>query len=247
MLTDITDLKRGVDEIRRARDYANGIVDTVREPLLVLDEKLAVRSANRSFYEFFRDSPQQVEGEGVYKIVGRQLDLPAVRELLGRLLGGESHLHDVEIEREFSSCRLPYAAGKRTAAHWRRLDTDGVRGHHRAEAAAEARYRLLFESARDGIVIVDEGSGEILDVNPYAEQLFGYRRQELVGQRLWEIEAARDTPGLRAALEQTRDRHATRFSDMNFKVKGGREIQTEISETSTTRGTAERFSSTSVT
>ena len=94
--------------------------------------------------------------------------------------------------------------------------------------AAEARYRLLFESARDGIVIVDERSGEILDVNPYAEQLFGYRRQELVGQRLWEIEAARDTPGLRAALEQTRDRHAARFSGVNFKIKGGREIQTEI-------------------
>ena len=68
--------------------------------------------------------------------------------------------------------------------------------------AAEARYRLLFESARDGIVIVDEGSGEILDVNPYAVQLFGYSRQELVGQRLWEIEAARDTPGLRAALNR---------------------------------------------
>ena len=57
VLTDITDLKRGVDEIRRARDYANGIVDTVREPLLVLDEKLAVRSANRSFYEFFPRQP----------------------------------------------------------------------------------------------------------------------------------------------------------------------------------------------
>jgi PAS domain S-box-containing protein len=94
--------------------------------------------------------------------------------------------------------------------------------------AAEARYRLLFESARDGIVIVDEVTGEILDVNPYAEELFGYGRQELLGQRLWEIEAARDTPELRAALEQTRDQHAARFSDMSFKMKGGRAIQTEI-------------------
>ena len=69
-------------------------------------------------------------------------------------------------------------------------------------------------------MIVDESSGEILDVNPYAEQLFGYSRQELVGQRLWEIEAARDTPGLRAALEQTRDQHTTRFAEMSFKTKG---------------------------
>jgi len=51
---------------------------------------------------------------------------------------------------------------------------------------------------------------------------------ESVGQRLWEIEAARDTPELRAALQQTRDQRAARFSDMSFKTKGGRAIQTEI-------------------
>ena len=137
-------------------------------------------------------------------------------------------LRDVEIEHEFRP------AGCRTLLmNARRLMADGLiliafEDITERKRAAEARYRRLFESARDGIVIVDEGSGEILDVNPYAEQLFGYSRQELVGQRLWEIEAARDTPGLRAALEQTRDQHATRFAEMSFKTKNGRAIQTEI-------------------
>jgi len=227
-LTDITDLKRGTDEIRRARDYASAIVDTVREPLLVLDERLAVRSANRSFYEFFRSSLQQVEGRGVYEIVDRQLDLPPVRELLGRLLGGESHLRDVEIEHDFQP------AGFHTLlVNARRLTADGLiliafDDITERKQAAEARYRLLFESACDGIVIVDVGSGEVLDINPYAEQIFGYRRQELVGRRLWEIEAAQDTLGLRAAIEQTRDQQTARFSDVNFKTKGGRVILTEV-------------------
>ena len=195
LLTDITDLKRGTDEIRRARDYAAAIVETVREPLLVLDEKLAVRSANRSFYEFFRNGPRQVEGRRVFEIVDGQLNLPPVRELLDRLVGGESQLRDVEIEHEFQP------AGCRTLlVNARRLMADGLiliafEDITERKRAAEARYRRLFESARDGIVILDESSGEILDVNPYAEQLFGYSRQELVGQRLWEIEAARDTPG----------------------------------------------------
>ena len=57
LLIDITDMKRGTDEIRRARDYASAIVETVREPLVVLNEQLVVRSANRAFYEFFRGSP----------------------------------------------------------------------------------------------------------------------------------------------------------------------------------------------
>ena len=105
--------------------------------------------------------------------------------------------------------------------------TDLKRGTEKTRRA-EARYRLLFESARDGILIVDERSGEIVDVNAYAEQLFGYSRDELVGQKVWEIEAARATPGLRAAVEQTRDQHAARFSDMIFTMKDGRAIQTEV-------------------
>ena len=228
LLTDITDLKRGTDEIRRARDYAGAIVDTVREPLVVLDEKLVVRSANRSFYEFFRLNPPQVEGRGVYEIVDRQLDLPALRELLGRLLAGEFHLRDVEIEHEFQP------AGWRTLiVNARRLMADGLiliafEDVTERKRAAEARYRLLFESARDGIVIVDEARGEILDVNPYTEELFGYNRRQLAGRKIWEIEAARDAPRLRRAVEQTRDQRTARFSDMSFQTKDGRLIQTEI-------------------
>jgi two-component system, chemotaxis family, CheB/CheR fusion protein len=228
-LTDITDLKRSMDEIRRARDYASAIVDTVREPLVVLDEKLAVRSGNRSFYETFRQTPQQVEGRGVYEIVDRQLDRPPLRELLSRILAGESQLRDVEIEHELQP------AGRHSLLVNARVMGDGLIlvafadiTERKRAAEAEARYRLLFESARDGIVIVDEAGGEILDVNPYAEQLFGYNRRELVGQRLWDIEPARDTPALRAAVGQTRDRGAAGFPDMTLKTKDGRAIQAEI-------------------
>jgi PAS domain S-box-containing protein len=70
-------------------------------------------------------------------------------------------------------------------------------------------------------------AGEILDVNPCARQLFGYRCQELVGQRLREIEAARDTAGLRGVLGQTRDQRSARFSDMSFQTKDGGAIETE--------------------
>ena len=213
----------------RSRDYAGAIVDTVREPLLVLDEKLTVRSANRSFYEFFRCGPEQVEGRGLFEIVDEQLDLPPVRKLLDRLVWGESDLRDVEIEHAFKPagwCTLLVNARRLVAGGG--LILIAFEDITERKRAAEARFRRLFESARDGIVIVDKSSGEILDINPYAEQLFGYSRQELLGQRLWEIEAARDTPGLRAALEQTRDQQATRFADMSFKTRNGGAIQTEI-------------------
>lgn len=227
VLTDITELKRGMQEVSHARDYAAAIVDTIREPLIVLSDKLIVRSANRAFYDFFQGGPEQVEGHGVYDIVGRQLDLPPVRQLLERLLKGESQLRDIEIERQIQP------AGSRVLLlNARRLSGDAsillaFEDITERKRAAEARYRRLFESARDGIVIVDEPTGEILDTNPYVEQLFGYPHRELVGRKVWEIEPARDTPGLRMMLERARDQHDVRVADAQFKTKDGREIQTE--------------------
>ena len=230
LLTDITELKRGMEEVRRARDYATATVDTIREPLLVLSDDLAVRSANRAFYEFFHSAPVDVEGRSVYVIADGQLDIPAVRTLLERLLAGEVQLRDVEAEHEFQPL------GPRTLLlNARRIKEPGADSILLAfedvterKRAAEARYRRLFEYARDGIVIVDAASGEILDVNPYTEQLLGHHRQELVGRKFWEVEPARDTPEVRAALEQIRDRGAVQFADMSFKTKDGRTIETEF-------------------
>jgi two-component system CheB/CheR fusion protein len=181
VLVDITDMKRGMEESRRAREHADAIVDTVREPLIVVNENLVTRSANRAFFDFFRSSPEEIEGQNVYNIVDRQLDLPPIRELLERLLQGESQLRDVEIEHEF------HFAGRRTLLmNARRISADGsillaFADITERKQAAEARYRRLFESARDGIVIVDEPTGQILDINPYAEQLFGYARGNWLG------------------------------------------------------------------
>ena len=230
LLTDVTDLKRGMEDVRRARDYANAIVDTAREPLLVLDQELAVRGANRAFYEFFRSGPQRTEGRSVYEIVDGQLDLPVVRGLLDRLLAGESQLRDVEVEHEF------HPLGRRTLLlNARRIRESGADATLLAfedvterKLAAEARYRRLFEYARDGIVILDAVTGEVLDVNPYTEELLGYSRQELVGRRFWEIDPARDTPELRAALEQIRDHGASQFASIAFKTKDARTIETEF-------------------
>ena len=227
VLIDITDLKRGIEETRRARDYAAAIVDTMREPLLVLDENLVARSANRALYEFFNSVPERVEVRGVYDIVDRQLDLPPVRQLLERLLKGESPLRDIEIEHDFQT------AGSRVLLlNARRVSADGsillaFEDITERKRAAEARYRRLFESARDGIVIIDEPTGEILDINPYVEHLFGYPRRDLVGRKLWEIEPAQDTPGLQMMLEQARDQRAVRVPDAHFKTKDGRAVQAE--------------------
>ena len=91
MLIDIDALKRREQEIKQSRDYAVSIVETVREPLLVLDGDLRVRTANRAFYQNFRVSAADTEGRLIYELGNGQWNIPGLRTLLEEILPQNSH------------------------------------------------------------------------------------------------------------------------------------------------------------
>ena len=68
--------------VEEIQNYAQNIVDTVREPLLILDATLRVRSANRAFYQTFHVSPAETEGRLIYELGNGQWDIPDLRTLL---------------------------------------------------------------------------------------------------------------------------------------------------------------------
>src|ERR1035437_3041835 len=68
--------------------------------------------------------------------------------------------------------------------------------------ASELRYRRLFETAKDGILILDAKTGQITDVNPFLVNLLGYSHDELVGVRLWEIGPFKDIKECQLAFER---------------------------------------------
>ncbi len=80
---------------------AEAIVETVREPLLVLNGELRVRSANRSFYHTFQVSPEDTEDRPLYELGDHQWDIPRLRELLEHILPKDDQLHDFEVEHDF--------------------------------------------------------------------------------------------------------------------------------------------------
>ncbi|MDR4503921.1 MAG: PAS domain-containing protein [Candidatus Scalindua sp.] len=88
---------------RYAENYAKAIFDTIREPLLVLDEELKVVSANRSFYSVFHVTVKETRGNYLYNLGNNQWDLPEFRELLEKILSDKSVFNNFKIEREFPS------------------------------------------------------------------------------------------------------------------------------------------------
>src|SRR4028119_1413556 len=83
------------------QNFAQTIVDTVREPLLILDAALRVRSANRAFYQAFQVSPEETEDHLIYELGNGQWDIPALRTLLEDIVPQSSVFNDFELEHDF--------------------------------------------------------------------------------------------------------------------------------------------------
>ncbi len=101
IIRDITPRKELEAEIRDAREYAENIVETVREPLVVLDSDLKILTANQSFYDTFRVTHQKTVGNFIYDLGSRQWDIPALRRLLEDILPNETLFNGYEVEHEF--------------------------------------------------------------------------------------------------------------------------------------------------
>jgi PAS domain S-box-containing protein len=93
---------------------------------------------------------------------------------------------------------------------------------------SEIRYRRLFESARDGILILDADSRQITDVNPFMMELLGYSRDEFLGKELWEIGLFKDQAGSRAAFRELQATGYTRYEDMPLQTKAGKQWNVEF-------------------
>lgn len=91
----------GVSVPGEALAYADSIINTIREPLLVLDSNLRVVSTNRSFYTTFLVNPEETVGRMVYELGNHQWDIPALRELLERILPEKESFSDYEVSHAF--------------------------------------------------------------------------------------------------------------------------------------------------
>jgi PAS domain S-box-containing protein len=118
---------------------------------------------------------------------------------------------------------------KKSEASRKRTHTQNGENHWaHAVRLSELRYRRLFETAQDGILILDAESGEIMDVNPYLIDLLEYPFEELRGRKLWEIGQFKDIAANRAAFETLQQNEYIRYENLPLRRRDGKEIQVEF-------------------
>jgi PAS domain S-box-containing protein len=94
--------------------------------------------------------------------------------------------------------------------------------------ASEMRYRRLFETAQDGILILNADTGKIDDVNPFLTDLLGYTREQLLGNKLWEIGPFKDTKASQAEFRELQREAYVRYEDLPLETSDGRSINVEF-------------------
>ena len=101
-------------------------------------------------------------------------------------------------------------------------------GSEEALQASETRYRRLFETAKDGILILDADTGQIMDVNPFLTDMLGYPHEEFVGKELWEIGPFKDVEASRVAFRELQSSEYIRYEHLPLETSTGRSIDVEF-------------------
>jgi len=104
ILSSIIDSSAGKQlemEIKEAREYAENIVETVHNPLVVLSSDLKILTANHSFYDSFKVTPEETIGNFIYDLGNRQWDLPRLRDLFEKILPNDTVFNGYEVEHDF--------------------------------------------------------------------------------------------------------------------------------------------------
>ncbi|MHB0960061.1 MAG: PAS domain-containing hybrid sensor histidine kinase/response regulator [Pirellulaceae bacterium] len=217
---DITQRRKDERAIAEARAFAESIVDTLREPLLVLNGDLRVQSASRPFYRNFQVTPEETEGCLIYDLGNGQWDIPKLRELLQTILPQNTVFNDFEVEHEF-----PSIGRKTMLLNARRVHGEGdhaglillaiedITERKQAEDAkreAETRYTSLVRNIKDHSIFMTDVEGNITSWNKEAERIIGYSEKEILGRHFSviflpdDIEAGVPEDELRIAREEGR-------------------------------------------
>ena len=93
---------------------------------------------------------------------------------------------------------------------------------------SETRYRRLFETAQDGILILDAATGAITDVNPFLLDMLGYSREDCLGKRLWELGPFKNIEESQAAFRELQKKQYIRYEDLPLETRDGRLIDVEF-------------------
>ena len=211
-MSDITERKRAEKVSQEARIYAESIIDTVREPFVVLDKDLVVLSASRNFYSTFEVTADETVGNLIYDIGNRQWDIPSLRTLLEEILPKETQFNDYEVSHKFQTIGQKTMLLNARQIYQEVIGTpiillaiEDITERKRAEKISkDARIyaESIIDTVREPFVVLDKDL-VVLSASRSFYSTFEVTADETVGNLIYDIGNRQwDIPSLRTLLEE---------------------------------------------
>ena len=210
--TNVTAFRASIEQAIYEREYTKAILNAVVDPVIVLDAKLQVQTANRAFYTKFGVSRDQAQGISIRKLGNNEWETSEVWESVEAALSGLGEFQAVEIDREFPGGRRTLVLdARRSAGTGDSLIV--LTFHDVTERKLAERTTFLLASIvdySDDAILSKKLDGTITSWNQSAEQLFGYTAEEAIGQHITLI-----VPGERRSEE----------ADILRRLAGGERVE----------------------
>jgi two-component system CheB/CheR fusion protein len=216
-----------------AREYSESIINTIREPLISLDQNLRVVSVSRSFYEVFKVNPEETVGQLIYDLGNKQWDIPKLRELLENILPQKATFDNYEVEHDFATIgrrimllnarQIKRALGKEQIILLsieditdRRKIENGLETARKeleaikiSEDAAREYSESIINTIREPLITLNQDL-RVVSVSRSFYEVFKVNPEETVGQLIYDLGNKQwDIPKLRELLEKILPQKAT--------------------------------------
>jgi two-component system CheB/CheR fusion protein len=219
--------------ISRSTEYSESIINTVREPLIALDQDLRVISVSRSFYEVFKARPEETVGQLIYDLGNKQWDIPKLRELLETILPKKTTFDNYEVEHDFATIgrrimllnarQIQRASGKeriillaiediterKEIENGLEKTRKELEATKRAEDEAREYAESMINTVREPLLVLDQDL-RVVTASRSFYAVFQVNPKETVGQLIYDLGNKQwNIPRLRELLETILPQQAT--------------------------------------
>ncbi len=229
---DITDHKLAIIASLRLA----AIVESSQDAIISKDLDNIITSWNKGAEKVFGYSANEMLGTSVMRLIQPdQQDHES--QLLAKTMRGELIEH-FEMKRQtrdgklidvsITASPIKNAEGRLIGISKVMRDITEKRETERFLLASELRYRRLFESARDGILILDAATGMVEEVNPYLRTLLGYSHEQFMGKAVWDLGIFKDVVANESEFAELRAKEYVRYENMPLETASGVRIHVEF-------------------
>ena len=231
--------KAAQEALRESQLRLAGLVDSAMDAIINIDESHKIVLFNPAAEKMFGHRAKDLIGKPLDRLIPerfrrahaahtRDFDLAGVTNrkmgALGAISGVRANGEEFPIEASISQVK----AGGRKFLTVILRDITERRQAEEGLLFSEARYRRLFEAAKDGILILNAETGQIEDVNPFLIEMLGYSHADFLGKELWQIGLFKDIVSNKEAFEKLQAEKYIRYDNLPLKTRDGRAIRVEF-------------------